>query len=62
MIFIYLVGSLLAAFVALMIIKMSGDPISRTDIFAIIAAAILSWFGLLILLILEALMIWKLVK
>lgn len=62
MIFIYLVGSLLAVFVTLMIIKMSEDPISKTDIFAIIAAGILSWFGLLILLILEALMIWKLVK
>lgn len=62
MIFIYLIGSLISAFMMLMMIKLSANSISKIDIFAIISAAILSWFGVLILLIFWALMIWKLVK
>lgn len=62
MIFIYLIGSLISALMMLMIIKLSENSISKIDILAIISAAILSWFGVLILLIFWALMIWKLVK
>lgn len=62
MIFIYLIGSLISALMMLMIIKLSENSISKIDIFAIISTAILSWFGVLILLIFWALMIWKLVK
>lgn len=64
-IFIYFVGSLMSVFFTLMIIKLTHNPAVKEDIkeniLAIIAAVILSWIGLLILLCVSA-SIWKIYK